>query len=131
MTSWLKQPSIFNLLSEEDKKRSETNPLRVLDSKDFERLSLASEAPRIEDHLSVESKHTFASIGQGLDDMGIAYSHNPTLVRGLDYYNDFCFEVKPAGYKANKQGTLIGGGRYDGLAGVLAKDSRKSILAVG
>lgn len=131
LSGWLSQPSVFNQLSEEDQKRTATNPLRVLDSKDFQKLQVAFEAPPIEDYLSAESKDSFSNILKGLDDLGVSYKRNPTLVRGLDYYNDFCFEIKPAVPRSNKQDTLIGGGRYDTLTGVLAKDHRKNINAVG
>lgn len=131
LQKWLKQDRVFKQLSEEDKKRVETNPLRVLDSKTFSQLGFEDDIPRLEEHLSAESKHVFKSICHGLDTLGIAYKVNHNLVRGLDYYNDFCFEVKPEAKGTNKQSTLLAGGRYDLLLSSIAKDTRRNFKAVG
>lgn len=103
----------------------------MLDSKTFQQLNLDEEIPRIEAFLSSESKETFRNILAGLDSLGISYKQNPCLVRGLDYYNDFCFEMKPAAPGLSKQSTLLAGGRYDGLMGSIAKDPKKNVKAVG
>ena len=95
LRDWLTRPDIFESLNEEDRRRTVSNPLRVLDSKSFESLGISAQAPNIKDYLSVESGKTFEYIVKTISDIGINFRINPTLVRGLDYYNDFCFEVKP------------------------------------
>lgn len=131
LAAWLTKDSVFRQLSEDDQKRCTSNPLRVLDSKHFQQLNFGDEVPRIDPYLSADSRSTFQDILLGLDSLGVRYKVNPSLVRGLDYYNDFCFEVKPQAPGSNKQSTLLAGGRYDNLMGAIAKDQRKNVSAVG
>jgi len=100
-------------LSEDSRRRLERNPLRILDSKDAGDQRIASEAPDFSDYLNEESHAFFARVRDGLDRLGIAYRLNPRLVRGLDYYTHTAFEFVTTALGA--QGTVIGGGRYDGL----------------
>lgn len=132
LREFLQRPALFALLSAEDQRRLDSNPLRVLDSKDFQRLELQEELPLLSRHLSEASTRAYREILAGLRLLQIPFVENPALVRGLDYYNDFCFELKPVQQaRANKQVTLLAGGRYDGLLGTLAKDPRRNIKAVG
>ena len=132
LKEWLTSPNIWNTLEEEDRLRAKTNPLRVMDSKSFQASLAYSNAPQLTPFLSEESMRSFNQILEGLSMLGVHYKVVPSLVRGLDYYNDFCFEVKPKREKqTNKQVTLLAGGRYDTLLGTLAKDHRKNIKAVG
>lgn len=100
-------------LSEDSQTRLEKNPLRILDSKDPGDRLLIEKAPSFEDYLSEESKDNFATVCKGLDALGIAYTINRHLVRGLDYYNYTAFEFVTDTLGA--QGTVLAGGRYDGL----------------
>lgn len=133
LKGWFKSSEVFQRLDPENQGRIETNPLRILDSKTFQQTGLLSSAPRIDSYLTTESKCNFDKVFNELSKLGISCNIVPTLVRGLDYYNDFCFEVKPkAGNEAaNKQVTLLAGGRYDTLLGTLTKDPKKNINAVG
>lgn len=100
-------------LPEINQKQLETNPLRILDTKDPVVINLLEDAPDLLDYLSSESQKAFAEILELLEKIGIPYELNNRLVRGLDYYNDTVFE-----YVANEGGvrdSLGGGGRYDGL----------------
>jgi len=103
----------LTLLSEESRRRYETNPLRILDSKDPADQHELTHAPSILDFLSVESKLHFDTVLELVTARGIPYTLNPRLVRGLDYYNDTVFEVVSQDLGA--QNSLGGGGRYDGL----------------
>ena len=100
-------------LSEDSRRRLERNPLRILDSKDPGDQRLAAEAPDFAEYLNEASRAFFARVRDGLDRLGIAYRLNPRLVRGLDYYTHTAFEFVTTDLGA--QGTVIGGGRYDGL----------------
>ncbi len=100
-------------LDEDSQRRLSTNPLRILDSKNAEVQSILEGAPSILDYLSDESADSFSLLRRYLDDLGIRYTINPKLVRGLDYYNDTVFEWVNAGYGA--QATVCGGGRYDSM----------------
>jgi len=104
-------------LDEDSKRRMHTNPLRVLDSKNPAMQEIADQAPRLFDFLGSESLAHFDGVRQRLDDAGIAYRLNPRLVRGLDYYNLTVFEWVTD--RLGAQGTVCGGGRYDGLIGLL------------
>lgn len=90
--------------------------LRVLDSKEQEDIAIVQDAPSLESHLSKESSERFKWVMQGLDALGITYTVNPRLVRGLDYYNDTCFEFVATGGNASLGQAVIAGGRYDRLA---------------
>ena len=100
-------------LSEESRARLAVNPLRILDSKDDGDRQIVADAPTIESFLSRDAASFFDEVRRGLDGAGVEYFVDPTLVRGLDYYRHTAFEFVTAHLGA--QGTLIGGGRYDGL----------------
>jgi histidyl-tRNA synthetase len=98
--------------------RLERSPLRLLDSKDPALVELNRGAPRITDHLCDACATHFAGVRAHLDALGVAYSLDPLLVRGLDYYTRTAFEVYPRGV-GGQQSALGGGGRYDGLVELL------------
>ena len=98
-------------------RRSETNPLRVLDCKIPDDQPYVEQLPSILDHLCAECSSHFAAVREFLDDRGIAYEVRPRLVRGLDYYTRTTFEIVHGALGA--QSSVMGGGRYDGLAEAL------------
>ena len=100
-------------LDEDSLRRLKTNPLRILDSKNKELESLISSAPKMIDYLDDDSNHHFNALKNYLESLNISYKVNPKLVRGLDYYNQTVFEWISNDLGA--QGTICGGGRYDGL----------------
>jgi len=100
-------------LDEDSQRRLETNPLRVLDSKDPATQALLSDAPELHDYLDDESREDFAMLRSILDASGVKYEINQRLVRGLDYYCKTVFEWVTD--KLGSQGTVCAGGRYDGL----------------
>lgn len=100
-------------LSEDSKRRLMQNPLRILDSKDEGDRHLVKGAPLYGDSLTPASREFFDNVLQSLDSLGIHYTHNPRLVRGLDYYCHTAFEYVSTDLGA--QGTVLAGGRYDGL----------------
>ena len=100
-------------LDEDSSRRLKTNPLRILDSKNKDLEALIAEAPKMIDHLDRESNEHFKSLKNYLDHLEIPYQVNPKLVRGLDYYNQTVFEW--VSNELGSQGTICGGGRYDGL----------------
>lgn len=100
-------------LDEDSKRRLETNPLRVLDSKDPKTRELLVAAPVLSDYLDDVSRSHFDGLCARLDAAGVAYTLNPRLVRGLDYYGLTVFEWTTD--KLGAQGTVCAGGRYDGL----------------
>jgi len=104
-------------LSEESQDRLTRNPMRILDSKDEGDRRIVVDAPVFTDYLNAESVDFFASVRAGLDALGIAYTLNPRLVRGLDYYCHTAFEFTTDALGA--QGAVMAGGRYDGLIGML------------
>jgi len=108
-------------LSEDSRRRLERNPLRILDSKDPGDQRLAAEAPDFAEYLNDSSREFFARVRDGLDALGVVYRLNPRLVRGLDYYTHTAFEFVTTDLGA--QGTVIGGGRYDGLVEVMGRAS--------
>ena len=99
------------------RRRAETNPLRVLDCKVPEDQPIIEKLPSILDHLCEECRPHFATVQQQLRERGIAYRIEPRLVRGLDYYMRTTFEVLHGALGA--QNSVLGGGRYDGLAEAL------------
>jgi histidyl-tRNA synthetase len=103
----------FNDLSEDSQKRLETNPLRILDSKNEKDRQIVANAPSILDFISEESKSHFRAVQEKLASIGIPFNVDPLLVRGLDYYNEVVFEVTTSDIGA--QSSLGGGGRYDGM----------------
>jgi histidyl-tRNA synthetase len=100
-------------LSEDSRQRLERNPLRVLDSKDEGDKRIVADAPLFSDYLTEAATNFFTDVRSGLDRLGIAYKINPRLVRGLDYYCHTAFEFTTDALGA--QGTVLAGGRYDGL----------------
>jgi histidyl-tRNA synthetase len=103
----------FDRLDDDSKRRVDSNPLRVLDSKDPQTQQVLEGAPVLSDYLDDESRQHFADLCQMLDDAGISYEVNPRLVRGLDYYCKTVFEWVTD--RLGAQGTVCAGGRYDGL----------------
>ncbi len=101
------------LLDEDSRRRLQSNPLRILDSKNPALQQMITAAPRLVDTLGPDSRAHFDGLQQLLSDQAIAYSINPRLVRGLDYYNRTVFEWTTD--RLGAQGTVAGGGRYDGL----------------
>ena len=116
----------IDILDDDCKRRMHTNPLRVLDTKNPDVQAILGDAPRLSDYLGEESKQHFAGLCELLDAAGIEYTVNERLVRGLDYYNRTVFEWITGSLGA--QGTVCGGGRYDGLVEQLGG---KSTPAVG
>jgi histidyl-tRNA synthetase len=102
-----------NDLSEESRDRLDRNPLRILDSKVHQDWPIADSAPAIDDFLTSEASDFFAAVTAGLDAAGVAWERSPRLVRGLDYYRHTAFEFMTD--QLGAQGTVIAGGRYDGL----------------
>jgi histidyl-tRNA synthetase len=100
-------------LDEDSRRRLDSNPLRILDSKNPAMRELIAGAPSLHDHLGDESRRHFEGLKAALDDAGIAYVVDPRLVRGLDYYGKTVFEWVTDALGA--QGTVCAGGRYDGL----------------
>ncbi len=100
-------------LDEDSLRRLDTNPLRILDSKNKKMENLISNAPKMIDHLDEESRIHFSTLKNYLDSLEIPFVVNPKLVRGLDYYNQTVFEW--ISNDLGSQGTICGGGRYDGL----------------
>ena len=104
-------------LSEDSLTRLEKNPLRILDSKDPRDRPAADSAPDIDAFLTTEAKDFFDAVTGGLDAAGVAWTRNARLVRGLDYYRHTAFEFVTD--RLGAQGTVLAGGRYDGLIGNL------------
>lgn len=102
-------------LSEDSRARLDKNPMRVLDSKDEGDKAIVAGAPLIQDALSPAAQEFFAQVTAGLTALGVPFVINPKLVRGLDYYCHTAFEFTTTALGA--QGTVLAGGRYDGLIG--------------
>lgn len=111
LVNYLKQH--YDELSEDSKNRLEKNPLRVLDSKEECDKRIVENAPLYADSLNETSAAFFQEVLKGLDSLGIKYRVNNRLVRGLDYYSHTVFELTTD--KLGAQGTVLAGGRYDGL----------------
>ena len=112
-------------LDEDSLRRLKTNPLRILDSKNKDLESLISGAPKMIDHLDDDSKHHFNALKKYLESLNISYKVNPKLVRGLDYYNQTVFEW--ISNDLGSQGTICGGGRYDGLVETMGGNKTPAI----
>ena len=104
-------------LDADSRRRLQTNPLRILDSKNPEMQALIEAAPRLLDYLDAPSREHFEGVRRGLADLGIVAEVNPRLVRGMDYYNRTVFEWVTD--KLGAQATVCGGGRYDPLIEML------------
>lgn len=102
-----------NMLDEDAARRLYANPLRILDSKNPSMQEMIAGAPKLMAHLGAESRAHFEGVQQTLRDVGVPYTINPRLVRGLDYYNLTVFEWVTD--KLGAQGTVCAGGRYNGL----------------
>jgi histidyl-tRNA synthetase len=100
-------------LSEDSVARLDRNPLRILDSKDAKDRAICADAPTVDQHLTSEAADFFAAVTAGLDAAGVPWERNAKLVRGLDYYRHTAFEFVTD--RLGAQGTVIAGGRYDGL----------------
>lgn len=119
----------FKKLSIKDQKRFETNPLRILDSKETETIEVNKDAPTIISTLNKDSKKHFKSVLEYLDAANLPYEIEHNLVRGLDYYNHTVFEYVVIDEEGNSSLALGGGGRYNGLAKTLGHN--KDVPAVG
>ena len=117
LTSYLRAKS--SSLCADCKNRLKKNPLRVLDCKEEKCERIKKGAPQILDHLCKECHDHFKGLLEFLEELEIPYNLNPYLVRGLDYYTKTVFEVIENSDDGKAQGTLMGGGRYDGLARIL------------
>ena len=114
-----------DLMSDEEKERLGKNPLRILDTKNEVLQEVLNGAPKLLDYLDDESREHFNQLCSLLDAMGVKYEINPKLVRGLDYYNKTVFEWVTSALGA--QGTVCGGGRYDGLVEQLGGHSTQGV----
>jgi histidyl-tRNA synthetase len=114
-------------LSEESRRRLETNPLRVLDSKAPEDQAIAASAPSLLDFLADDDAAHFRDLKATLDRLGTPYRVEPRLVRGLDYYTRTLFEVQGRGGELGAQNALLGGGRYDGMIAELGGPATPAI----
>ena len=104
-------------LSEDSLARLDKNPLRILDSKDEGDRALLPASPKFVDHLNGASQDHYGAVKEGLENLGLPYKHDDTLVRGFDYYCHTAFEFITE--QLGAQGTVLGGGRYDGLSKLL------------
>jgi len=117
--------SARDALSPESVERLAKNPLRILDSKDPRDRPIADAAPEIDAHMSVEAGAFFEGVTRGLDAAGVRWTRNARLVRGLDYYRHTAFEFVTD--RLGAQGTVLGGGRYDGLIETLGGPSTPAV----
>src|ERR1700737_3221725 len=120
-------------MCEDNQRRAETNPLRVLDSKDPNDQDIINGLPKIADYLDDASRDHFEQVKAALDACGVPYTAQPRLVRGLDYYTRTTFEFTvPDGSGLGTQNALLGGGRYDGLSEMLGGPKAPGIgFAIG
>lgn len=115
----------FDELDEDSRRRLETNPLRILDSKNPDLQAVIHNAPALNEYLTDESRTHFEGVLSTLDDAGVAYVRNHRLVRGLDYYSRTVFEWVTT--ELGAQGTVCAGGRYDGLIAQLGGKANHAI----
>lgn len=104
-------------LSEDSRTRLEKNPLRILDSKDAGDKAIVANAPSLHEHFNDQSREFFGQLMTQLEALDLSPKHNLNLVRGLDYYSHTVFEVTTS--QLGAQGTVLAGGRYDGLIGMM------------
>ncbi len=116
-------------LGEDSRRRLDTNPLRILDSKDPKDRAIAAGAPSVVDVLAPEDAAHFAGLRRILDELRVPYLVDPKLVRGLDYYTRTLFELKIVSGELGAQDALLGGGRYDEMIGHLG--GKKPVPAIG
>jgi histidyl-tRNA synthetase len=120
----------YDQLGEDSRRRFETNPLRILDTKNPAEREILAGAPRLADSLNEESREHFAAVLAVLDRFGVRYRVDDRLVRGLDYYTRTVFEIVAEGL--GSQNAVCGGGRYDGLIAELGGPSLPGIgFAIG
>jgi histidyl-tRNA synthetase len=112
-------------LSEDSRRRLDTNPLRILDSKDPGDIRINADAPSFKNFLNSVSRAFFDRVCDGLDRIGVSPQLNPKLVRGLDYYTHTVFEFVTSALGA--QGTVLAGGRYDGLVELMGGPSMPGV----
>ena len=118
-------------MCEDNQRRAETNPLRVLDSKDEADQEIIDALPKIADYLDEDSRSHFAQVLAALDACAVPYTINPRLVRGLDYYTRTTFEFTVE-TGLGTQNALLGGGRYDGLSEMIGGPKAPGIgFAIG
>ena len=115
----------FEDLDEDCKRRTYTNPLRVLDTKDEKVIEILKNAPKLSDYFGEQTRNHFEGLRKFLDNLGIKYVLNDRLVRGLDYYNLTVFEWVTTAL--GSQGTVCGGGRYDSLVEQLGGAPTKAV----
>jgi histidyl-tRNA synthetase len=115
----------LDALDDDGRRRLEGNPLRILDSKHAPTQEIVKDAPVLTEHLDAESRAHFAELCAGLDALGIPYTVNPRLVRGLDYYSRTVFEWITDALGAND--AVCSGGRYDGLIAQMGGDATPAI----
>src|SRR5215469_5036430 len=120
-------------MCEDNQRRAETNPLRVLDSKDENDQEIINSLPEIAEYLDEESHSHFAQVRAALDACNVPYVIDPRLVRGLDYYTRTTFEFTvPDGSGLGTQNAILGGGRYDGLSEMIGGPKAPGIgFAIG
>jgi histidyl-tRNA synthetase len=112
-------------LSDDSKIRLEKNPMRILDSKSEGDRVLVADAPRMSEYMNAASQDFFGAVREGLDNLGVTYTLNEKLVRGLDYYTHTAFEFTTT--ELGSQGAVIAGGRYDGLIETMGGPSTPGI----
>ena len=117
--------TVYEQLDADSQRRLETNPLRILDSKNMQVQALLEQAPRLADYIDEKSQAHFETLCALLDDAGVDYDINPHLVRGLDYYSRTVFEWVTD--RLGAQGTVCAGGRFDGLVEQLGGRSTPAV----
>ena len=115
LVAWLEPRA--DQLDDDSRRRMKTNPLRILDSKNVDTQKLLENAPKLSEYIDDGSRAHLEQLKSMLEEKGIAYQHDPFLVRGLDYYNKTVFEWVAPGQVG--QNTICAGGRYDGLVALL------------
>ena len=115
----------YDVLDEDARRRLETNPLRILDTKNPDMQAMVEAAPRLLDFLGEDSRRFLGTLEAGVQALGIDYTINPRLVRGLDYYNHTVFEGITD--RLGAQGTICGGGRYDDLTGIFGMPNMSGV----
>ena len=114
-------------LDEDSLRRLETNPLRILDSKNADVIAVAAGAPKLIDELNEGSRARFTRVRDLLTALGVKHEVDPKLVRGLDYYTGTIFEIKTNAGELGSQNTVAGGGRYDRLVASLGGQATPAI----
>ena len=120
-----------NSLCVDCKRRFKKNPLRILDCKEEKCDRIKKSAPQMVDHLCKECHDHFKPLLEYLDELNLPYNLNPYLVRGLDYYTKTVFEIREDSESGASQGSLAGGGRYDGLVKLLGGKETPACGAAG